>query len=222
MCVSHFYGEYPKSLPSKPSDVLHPFSCESGDRFVTIARVSCHTQGKNGNLREQQDRLQREVVQAGGIVTDSFSLVCSGKDPSWLVPISQSAHFLDSCLVGETTCRFKRPMDYHSQDNPHAVLLPSDLEWLKTSLCGVKTMTLVDPDYSPGENRSVQTKRGMTSKGKKGGRPRKQSRAGWDEERRLHLPIVISLRDLGYSLSMIADRTGVKRCTVQKWLEKYG
>jgi len=82
---------------------------------------------------------------------------------------------------------------------------------------GVPLLTWVDPDMPPEQVRGLQSKLGQQTKGNKGGRPKKLSRA---ERKDLLLPKVMQLKhDTERGCCWIAKQVGLSSRTVWEWLK---
>ncbi len=99
-------------------------------------------------------------------------------------------------------------------------LLPTRWEYRqqKRLTHGVPLLTWLDPDTPPLKARGLQSKLGQQTKGNKGGRPKKLSRA---ERKDLLRPQVLQLRqDTGRGCCWIAKQMGLSSKTVWEWLKE--
>jgi hypothetical protein len=187
-------------------------------RAFLIVRESACTQ--ENNVIDQELHLRRVCKRQGVEIVGCFSHVESG----WRLNIHEAvetAKRLGAVIVAETIDRIMRPEDYHSVENWNAKLTVEDLLRLAKKLDGVPLFTVADPDASPGENRSMQTKRGQRYKSK-GGRPfvhkpKKRFREKW-------MPLVARLHAKGKSHAQIARVVSRKagahvgRLTIRGWI----
>ena len=124
----------------------------------------------------------------------------------------------DAVLVFESTDRAIRHPDYHSRANPNAQARDVDLEELRQWTDGVPLFTLLPPNATSGEVRAYQTKRGQATKGRKGGRPRKNPPGYKKQRRQKLLRRVLKLRRNGASYRKIARECGVPTTTLHAWV----
>jgi DNA invertase Pin-like site-specific DNA recombinase len=191
-------------LPGKASDFIrHIDELRPGDRVVLCCRVSHCNQDQNGNLDNQERHLRLLLESKGVVIVDAVKVTVSGTDPSWILNAVLNSMKEKVFLVAESTSRFVRHPAFHSQEAPDLQARRSDLEDLREWSLDVPLFTALDPDASPEEEKSFQTNRGITSKGKKGGRPRKKNRS-CKARREAYLPIVMELHEAGKSYREIA------------------
>ncbi|NLF72082.1 MAG: helix-turn-helix domain-containing protein [Candidatus Anammoximicrobium sp.] len=200
----------------RPIDDLRP-----GDNVILCCRVSGCTQKRRNNLSDQEANLRQAVEQRGAVVVDVVKYVGSGWDPSWLRKPARQATEAGEKLVAESTNRFIRHLDYHSDNNPDAQASESDLEELRLWTLDVPLVTALDPDATPGQERAYEIDRGRRQKGKKGGRPRNKKPGEKKRRREKQLPRALRFHARGLSLGEIAALTKTPRSTVQKWIKKY-
>jgi len=207
-----------RTEPGKASICINKFKCRMGDRFVLYVRVSDCSQNKNGNLRDQIAQLLAAVEDAGGIVIDVITDVCSGYTPIRILYAAHIARKHGATLLAEATDRFVRSPAFHSKTNPTARARRTDIESLMLWTDGVKLMTLIDPDAALAEVRSCQTKRGMQQKGRMGGRPDKPKPGDKKRFREVWRSKVLRLHRKGWSQRAIAKCTPVPRTTIRNWV----
>jgi hypothetical protein len=209
------------------SAYIECFHVQPGDRFIVLARVSTHEQGRNDNLQGQTFNLPREVEALGGVVIAVEEHGWSGKVGQWLrklTAIAKLAQQRDAIILAATTDRLIRSFWFRSN---HMVLSQAqaqrqDLIELHEAADGVRLMTFLDPDASPAECKSLLTKWGQEAKGKRGGRPVKAEpkSAGSVKQRRLALlPRVLQLHAERLGYGAIAARLGLPKTTVQRWVK---
>lgn len=202
------------------SDYILPWSSvERGDLLLSLARVSRRHQ--RSHLAEQHTANEIAAMKKGAaILKVKGSHVGNGGDPSWIAQYAKIAkqfgaiHRVDVKLLAGDPSRFIRSADYHPVLNPHAVPSLTQCELLKQAAMGLGLVTLLDdPDATPEEIRSHQTKRGMQAKGSKPGRPKKLSRTELlAEAQRLH--------EQGTLQVVIAGQLRVDPATISRWLRK--
>ena len=194
-------------------------SLKSGQRVVIYCRVSTSDQERKRNLNEQVKNLIREVEQLGFIIIITFREVGAGWQEYRDVLMYAAEHALakDAVLVAESCTRFTRNKDYNSKTNWKVRPTQADYRRLQRDTHGVKLATLINPDATPEEIRSFETKRGKKAKSKLGGRPKKQAGRGDPERKEMMLPKVKWMIWTGGSLKNIASILGVSHTTVMKW-----
>lgn len=168
-----------------------PAAIKPGDLVIICCRVSRYAQKHRGNLSDQEENLKQRAKNLGAIVVETFPYVGPGYDPYWLALAAENAKHLGAKLFAESTDRFIRHPDYHSQKNPNAQARDCDLQDLGRWTSGVELVTDLPPDATPKEVRSYQRKRGQAAKGNKGGRPRANN-----EQRKLRDAVVRLWRKL--------------------------
>lgn len=189
---------------------------------VLHCRSSREQQKYKGNLDDQVKSCTDEIVRRKLPIYFTQAVVCSGWKPEEYIPsIVQKAKECNGVIVAETIDRLMRPMDYHSVTNPEAFLNDWMLGKLEKLLDGVPTFTLQNPNATPGENRSQQTKRGQKEKGNKGGRPMRR-----DNFRKVWIPWILDLHESGLSIREIQKQLEfmsqelIPIPTIHRWLKK--
>lgn len=227
---------------------------QPNQKVILCCRVSDFPQNFRGNLDDQKAGLQRAAENHGGNVIAIFLYVGSGCDPGWLetlpileqeaalqnsrpvmvacVPGMKPACAVDlaiensAVLLAETTCRFIRHRGFHTEYWPDAQAREHELQDLRIVTSGVPLMTLLDPEASPSDVRSLQSKRGQHEKGRFGGRPKSKRPGEKKFLRQKWLGTVRKLRRKGRSLREIAQelscRTGrrISHSTIQDWISR--
>jgi hypothetical protein len=196
-----------------------------GSEIVLLCRVSRRHQEKANNLADQVRAGKLEAKLRGWMVVGVVSYVGSGWDLDGEVEKAyyRALRILEdhpgAVLVVETVDRALRPSAYTSK-HQDAPLRVRDLRLLRVLAACQPIYVRSNPGATPGENRSVQTKRGMKMKGSKHGRPiqrRDSYRAKW-------LPVALELRSKGYGYKRIAKEITrrasrpLSRMGVKKWL----
>jgi len=199
----------------KPIDDVQP-----GDKVVLCCRVSTYEQGRTEKLTRQVAYLRQEMERREAAVVYVIRHVGSGRNPYWLAKAVVIAKEHGAKLVAESTSRFIRHPGYHSVQNWTAQARDVDLEDLRWWTKGMTLVTLLNPDASPADERSYQSKRGQRAKGRKGGRP-KQNEAGYKKQRRIsNLPKVYWMNVCGLSIRRIATMLQVPTMTVHGWIQR--
>jgi DNA invertase Pin-like site-specific DNA recombinase len=209
--------------PGKASRYIKSFDTISpGDKVVLWCRVSSHVQNRNGNLADQEWSLRCAAVQAGAEVLEHFTAACSGVGwSSCLCEAVQYARKHGAKLVAESTDRFIRHPRYHSVCRPDAQARDVELDDLASWTQGVELVTFLNPETSPSEVRSYQSKRGQAEKQHRGGRP-KMKHPGYKRRRRAEqLAEALQLRDQGNSIREIASQIGVPKSTIGYWCQSH-
>ena len=152
-------------------------SLKRGQRVVIYCRVSGNVQERSQNLSNQGENLKNELKQREFVVLKIISEVASGwkEDRDALKLAAEYALAKDAVLVAESVTRFTRNKDYNSKTNWKVRPTQADYRRLQRDTHGVKLATLINPDATPAEIRSYETKRGKKLKGNPGGRPKKCS-----------------------------------------------
>jgi hypothetical protein len=216
--------------PGKVSNYVRPISeLPRGQECILICRKSSGRQERNVNLEDQEQNLRREVEWRGGVVVHVHAYVGSGWDPRVCPAVWEAMDRPGAVLVAEDITRLIRPTDYHSSRKPNAALKEWDLQNLRSLTCGLPLYTLADPDATPGEIRSRQTRRGQRAKGRRGGRPRKQEagRRYGPHRRGEWLPHVLDRYGAGATTAEIVKeltkRTGFKidPTTIRSWRRQH-
>ena len=190
----------------------------AGRKVVLVCRVSRRHQSDRGNLKNQEANLRRAAESVGAIVVLVIRYVGSGVNPWWVERAAMFAQQHGAILLAESTDRFIRPLDYHSKRNPHAKPTRMDLDDLRFYAAGAPLVTLCEPNAELAEVRSLHSKRGQRSKGRKGGRPRSRTPGYLKQRRTALIDRVKRLRRRGRSLRAIARKTGVPFNTVHRWI----
>jgi DNA invertase Pin-like site-specific DNA recombinase len=191
---------------------------QPGDAVILCLRVSKRAQKKTGNLEDQKRHLRRVVAERGARVVGLIPHEGPGWDFSWLIPALAKAKECGAKLLAESVSRFVRSKEYHSSKNPESQPSELQLESLRVLSDGVSLVTALDPNASPAEERSWQTKRGQMFKDRRGGRPLSNS-PGYKLALRHRLkPLARQMRADGASVGEIVKHTGVARSTVRDWV----
>lgn len=190
---------------AKPSQFIS-FLADVLPRSIMIyARASTWDQK---NLPEQENTLAEVVSAKGFRVISAFSEIGHGYDPKRIeferAILAARKH---GCpLVAESVNRFMRTR-VGGWRQPLTVF---DMEDLMRRTEGVQLVTLVDPDATENEQRSHQTKRGISNRPKVS-HPKKQKRINLK-------PKAVAMRRKGCSWGEIASRLNVSRSTVRGWI----
>ena len=127
----------------------------------------------------------------------------------------------NAIVVAESVARFIRNIEYNSVTNWNAKPTVADYNRLQLETDGVKLATLINPDATPEEIRSYETKRGKKSKGNPGGRPKKCSPGYKKRERQKFLPIVLERYKQNKNIAVISRSVNLKYDTVYSWIVKF-
>lgn len=191
-----------------------------GDRVVLWCRVSSCKQKRKKNLRDQERSLRRYVEKRGGIVVDVVAVVESGWNAWSLCDAVSLAEELGAKVLAESTDRFIRHPDYHSELRPH--LQPLEIHFqnnLSFAQGRAILMTVVYPDKSLSKCKGYQIKRGLREKGSKVGRPPKTKPLAKKRMRAELAPKARAMHEAGDSVRQIAKALGVSSSTVWDWIE---
>ncbi len=197
-------------------------SLKAGQRVVAYCRVSASDQARSKNLEDQVENLKRKMERLGFIVLEIIKEVASGwqEDRDGLLHATEFAVANNAVLVAESATRFIRSRDYKST-NWNVLPTKGEYRRLKRDTQGVMMATLLDPDATPEEIRSYETRRGKNAKGNPGGRPRNRF-PGYKKQIRLdYLPIVLALYEQGLNTAAIARKKKLNYNTVYSWIRKY-
>ena len=203
------------------SDIRSP---KRGQRVVIYCRVSGNVQERSQNLSDQGENLKNESKQRGFAVLEIVSEVASGwkEDRDALKLAAEYALAKDAVLVAESVTRFIRSRDYNSVTNWNVRSPPLQIiDRLQLETDGVELATLINPDATPEEIRSYETKRGKKSKGNPGGRPKKCSPGYKKRERQKFLPIVLERYKQNKNIAVISRSVNLKYDTVYSWIVKF-
>ena len=198
-------------------------SLKRGQPVVIYCRVSGNVQERSQNLSNQGENLKNELKQREFVVLKIISEVASGwkEDRDALKLAAEYALAKDAVLVAESVTRFTRNKDYNSKTNWKVRPTQADYRRLQRDTHGVKLATLINPDATPAEIRSYETKRGKKSKGNPGGRPKKCSPGYKKRERQKFLPIVLERYKQNKNIAAIARSVNLKYDTVYSWIVKF-
>lgn len=190
-------------------------------KVVLWVRVSGREQKRKHNPADQEAYLRHKATKRGfavvGVVLHTGSGWVIG-NPDFLRAV-RMARRRGAILLAETTDRFVRHKDYHSDTNFNAQASESQLAELSRLADGVVLATYLHPDASPARVRRFQSKRGQWAKDNKGGRPLKK-RPGYLKDRKTRLlPRVVKLYEQGHTLREIARRVSVPHTTIRNWLK---
>jgi DNA invertase Pin-like site-specific DNA recombinase len=167
-------------------------------------------------LADQQIHLRQLVGTR--TVQKVFSYVTNGAD---LDDLSEALRYCRRhgirVLVAEGLSRFLRNPDWHPKKRPHLKPTLDQLFELDHLARGVSLVTVLDPDSS--EERSFQTVRGQTQKGRHGGGDMMPGRM--KRRRNKLLPKAVELRERGLSYRKIAGVLGADFRTVYDWLRPH-
>ncbi len=191
--------------------------------MIIYCRVSGRVQERSQNLSDQVKNLKNESKQRGFVVLEIISEVASGwkEDRDGLLRTVEIAHENDAVVVAESVTRFIRSRDYNSKTNRNALPTGADYNRLQLETDGVELATLINPDATPEEIRSYETKRGKKSKGNPGGRPKKRDPGYKKRERQMYLPIVLERYKQNKNIAAIARSVNLKYDTVYSWIVKF-
>lgn len=218
--------KYPPSEPGKASDYFAHFETLNATDVVLYCRVSSCRQHQNSNLANQETSLNRELKRLGVTVHATYGCIESGWDnDDWmdratLAYAAAEAEKLGAVLVFESISRAIRSIWYHPSRDKHAQPTKAEYEKFLRITKGAKLATIAHPDITPEAERGLQSRRGMTEKNKKGGRPRKQKRTRtlYPQETKNR---AIELRQAGASHGEIANALNAPRSTVQSWVKRH-
>ncbi len=194
-----------------------------GQRVVIYCRVSASDQERSQNLSDQGKNLERELEKLGFNVIESLGEVGAGwkGDRERLALAAKIAREKKAIVVAESVTRFIRSRDYNSVTNWNAKPTVADYNRLQLETDGVELATLINPDATPEEIRSYETKRGKKSKGNPGGRPKKCDPGYKKRERQMYLPIVLERYKQNKNIAAIARSVNLKYDTVYSWIVKF-
>lgn len=204
--------------PADPALYFRPIDdLQCGDAVILCARVSTPGQKASGNLDHQVQLLRLAAAERGAIVVDEFAYVWPGSDFSWLLPAIKKARECGAKLLAASLSRFIRSEEYHPARARSAQPSQQQLEELRELSEGVELITVLSPTATPTDERIFETNRGQKAKGKRGGRPAKNS-PGYKIRRRLRFQLLVrKLRTEGDSWSEIVRRTGLPKTTIRDW-----
>jgi hypothetical protein len=158
--------------------------------------------GPRRHLLGQQIGLRASVEARGGEVVATLNHVGPGRGPAWLRDMAAAADRARrhcTILLAATTDRFIRSPWFHSDDSELCLAQARAID-LRDAVGYVALMTLLDPDASPGDCRSLLTRWGQEAKGRSGGRPRSGHRPGrppnTDARKARLMPLVLALHSL--------------------------
>ncbi len=221
----------PKSKPGRASDYMESIEEYLGrhpetEEVCVVVRES----GREQARRRTHDNYLFMVseLEKRGLRAHAFRETCSGMldEPRWRDRLTEIGRFARErrAETGKTVPvlaysadRFLRNVRYK---NTTPNLVPTQWEYrqLQRLVGDVPLLTWLDPDTPPDQARGLQSKLGQQTKGIRGGRPRKLSRA---ERKALLLPKVIQLRqESGRGCCWIAEQVGVSSRTVWEWLRE--
>ena len=191
--------------------------------MVIYGRVSGNDQERSQNLSDQVKNLERELEKLGFNVIESIGEVGAGwkGDRERLALAAKIAREKKAIVVAESVTRFIRSRDYNSVTNWNAKPTVADYNRLQLETDGVELATLINPDATPEEIRSYETKRGKKSKGNPGGRPKKRDPGYKKRERQMYLPIVLERYKQNKNIAAIARSVNLKYDTVYSWIVKF-
>lgn len=208
----------------KVGDVVERFNVAEGDKVLLLTRVSSHQQAKRRNLQGQEGWLRFRVEVAGGVVVGVEEREWSGRDPLWIEELSKirdrALSLGATVLLAACADRIIRHPEFVSTDPDRWQLQAVGSQWrdVKTATKGIRLMTLLRPDASPGACRSLLTSWG---RGAKMAQDRTRTRSGF---RSSVLPRVKFLRSQGHSYRDVAGiitRESGRRVThtaIRNWL----
>lgn len=182
---------------------------------VLYCRVSSYTQRWNGNLKAQRRELQRVAERHGLRVLRCFYEVGSGwrRDREGLQMAATFAAKHNAVLLAESTGRFIRNRNYHSELRPEVCPTDRELEDLRADTQGVPLATALHPDTNWRAVRAYESLRGRNL----------IPRAPGDKVRRRHRlrKEVLKRAFMEYTQREIARLVGIPRSTVRDWLAKH-
>ena len=211
------------SRKRQPAD-LSSFIHRADDVIVPRKRVFLFARKSPMNPNDHSCEHQLKVLEGyvldrNAIIADRIGVTWPGSDPYWIgSEIRAKGITSDDVILFETSDRVIRSR-WYSKKSQHWLPSVSELNLLKTIVGDVPIATLADPSSTPGENRSVQTKRGQSASSKSPGRP-KMRRPGDMKRRRLELkPKAIRLytQEL-WTISKISAELAMPRSTVGNWV----
>ncbi len=169
--VRAFAEEY---IAGQASRYIRRFKLRPSDRVMILARKSNRECGNK--LDNQVENLRRIIVAAGAIVVGVYRYTSHGYEHQVGCAAYRAKQKAATILLAETTDRIVRNSRYHSVKQPNLQATKEQLAEVARDAdhYGIKLMTHLDPDATPGEVRSYQSKRGQRLKFRKGGRPAHQ------------------------------------------------
>lgn len=220
--------KYPNSPPGKASEHLfHLPALIMAYRILKVViycRVSSLEQYRSGNLDDQLSNVRRTLERLGVTVVGVFREIATSyelehpSDRPALVAAVECAKQHGAIVVAESTSRYLRSAAF---DKFHQDALPTvvHFERLKRLTNAAALATLVHPDAE--DERSYQTKRGQTEKGRKGGRPQRKP-PGYKKQQKLDLlPEVLGLHGQGASCREISREVGITPMTASRWIRQH-
>ncbi len=198
-------------------------SLKSGKPVVIYCRVSSSDQDYKQNLSDQMVSMQDRIKQKGYEIIRTIKDVCSGwqEERDGLLLAAKIAQKNKAVVVAESPTRLIRSRDFNSKTNWKVQPTVAEYRRLQRDTRGVKLATLVNPDATPEEIRSHETRRGKNAKGNPGGRPRKRCPGYKLRIRQEYLPKVLDLYERRKNKALIARMTGLNYNTVYSWIRKY-
>lgn len=226
----HLRNKYPECGAGKASLFIKYFPDIIKDDnslyyVVLIGRASASDQDKNDNLKGQMINLRNYVKQFPNVVViDEIAYVGSGwKDRRW--PLEKATIIAKKfgskgIVLTESVDRFLRSPHFHSYKNPNVQPTKEEFKDLAKTLGNVILATMFHPDVTWQETRKEQTKRGMQTKGKIGGRPYKKNAGYMKRMKKNNIARIIRLKNNGTSVSRISDITGISKNKIFRWLKE--
>jgi DNA invertase Pin-like site-specific DNA recombinase len=183
-----------------------------GKKFVILARVSSHEQGRRKNQNAQVRHLRKEVKKRGGIVAKVIREEYSGWGPSWLTKLMLIGHDMEEKHPGATLLvaspdRLLRSSGFKSTDKTRCQFQPTRDELASLGMFevyGIPVMSFIHPDSTPAECRALLIGWGQKQRKRKGGRPIKRR----DRFKMKYLPLVMKLFKKRWTLRSIAKKIG--------------
>jgi transposase len=200
--------------------ISHLDNLPRGTKVVLYGRVSSDQRQKD-NLPELMTNLQWEAERRGHRAVGAFQEIIPGWR-KWRLEFERAviaAKDADAVIVTESVTRFRRSWVPNWQKRRRQFPLSVfDIMQLMQEADGVKLVTVVHPDATPGEVKSYESKRGQGGKGNCGGRP--VERFPKKARRVVKKPKAILMRKQGYSVREIAHKLKIPPSTVQYWTKK--
>lgn len=211
------------------TQVIIPIAFTPPEISDVLCRVSHSDQDKAGNLLVQQTFLPLAIQSKGGTVGLTHSFVQSGYGDEWFHELWLLRNGMlkrgTYKLTASMTDRFARNLLFRSNESVLCRMQASESDLMKLAEVteGIQLMTLLHPNASPKDCKSLRANWGNLIKERKGGRPLKGDKynAKWKPVAMEMASSGMKSRQIAAKISKLSNRY-ISHVSVWKWLTKDG
>lgn len=197
---------------------------KAGARVLLVLRVSINAQ--KAHLDDQEKQLRAAAEANGWVVCGVIRRIGRGNDcvddgelwSDWIAFVASEAQKHNATVLATESNRILRSYSEVVKRGVQIEIEASDLRIFKQLTSPVSFATLLQPDATVGETRSVQIRRGQAKGGNShGGRPRLKTSKSTKRRRDRYRLDVLRLKAAGKSYRDICKLVPVPLTTLHRW-----